>query len=165
MGRFKLCFIFDETGDYKPVPYAKLMDGRERRKEYEDRYFIPLNGYLLEVSREDYFGHYKTVNHQEYIRKEAKRVEEISYEAMYDEVIEELYEDVAEQVIADMMKANLHKTIAMLDDDDQRLIRMLYFEMQTEQHCAEVFGIDQSTVNRRKKRALTKLKEILLFNA
>ena len=62
MSKFKLCFIFDESGDYKPVPYSKLMINGERRDEFKDKYFLPLNGYLLEVSREDYLDHYKNVN-------------------------------------------------------------------------------------------------------
>jgi len=60
-----------------------------------------------------------------------------------------------------MMKTNLHDAIARLPDNEHRLIRMLYFDGQTEQQCAEVFGIDQSTVNRRKKRTLINLKNIL----
>ena len=104
MGRIKLCFIFDETGDYKPVPHSRLMDGNERREEFADRYFIPLNGYLLEVSQEDYLEHYRSVNRKNYIRKEAKRVGEVSLQtsAPDTEVSRELYEDVAEQVIEDL---------------------------------------------------------------
>lgn len=165
MGRFKLCFLFDEAGDYKPVPYSKLMDGSERREEYANRYFIPLNGYLLEVSHEDYLDHYKTVNRREYVRKEAKRAGEVSLQAIAapdDEIIRDIYEDVAEQVISEMMIESLHKAIDLLDDEDHQLIHLLYFDEQTQQHCSEVFGVDQSTINRRKKRILKKLKNILM---
>ena len=164
MSKFKLCFIFDNSGDYKPVPYAKLMENGERRDEFKDKYFLPLNGYLLEVSRKDYLDHYKNVNRQEYIRKEAKRVGEISLQSMTgldDEGIRCLYEDVAEKVITEMMNVYLHKAISMLDDEEQLLIRLLYFDEQTEQHCAEILGINQSTINRRKIRILEKLRKIL----
>ena len=42
-----------------------------------------------------------------------------------------LYEDVAEKVITEMMNTHLHKAISMLDDGDQLLIRLLYFDEQT----------------------------------
>ena len=164
MSKFKLCFIFDETGDYKPVPYSKLMDNGERRDEYKDKYFLPLNGYLLEVNREDYLDHYKNANRQEYIRKEAKRAGQISLQSMTaldDFGIRDLYEDVAERVITDMMNVYLHNAIATLSEDDQLLIRLLYFDEQTEQHCAEVLGVNQSTVNRRRNRIIEKLRKIL----
>ena len=164
MSKFKLCFIFDGSGDYKPVPYTRLMDNGERRDEFKDKYFLPLNGYLLEVSREDYLNHYKNVNRQEYIKKEAKRVGQISLQSMTvldDESIRCLYEDVAEKVITEMMNVYLHNAIAMLDSSEQLLIRLLYFDEQTEQHCAEIFGVNQSTINRRKTRVLEKLRNIL----
>jgi len=96
MGRIKLCFIFDGAGDYKPVPHSRLMDGDERREEFAGRYFIPLNGYLLEVSQQDYFEHYRSVNRKNYIRKEAKRAGEVSLQAYTPDadVGLELYEDV-----------------------------------------------------------------------
>jgi RNA polymerase sigma factor (sigma-70 family) len=123
-----------------------------------------LNGYLLEVSREDYLEHYKKVNRQDYIRKEARRVGQISLESMTsiaDESIRGLYEDVAEEAITEMMNEYLHKAIAVLDADDQMLIWLLYFDEQTEHHCAEIFGVNQSTINRRRNRILEKLRNIL----
>ena len=164
MSKFKLCFVFDESGDYKPVPYSKLMDNDERRDEFKDKYFLPLNGYLLEVSRDDYLDHYKNVNRREYIRKEAKRVGEISLQSMTsidDESIRGLYEDVAEKVVTEMMNVFLHKAIAMLDDEDRLLIHMLYFDEQTVRHCAEIFGVYPNAIQARRKRILAALKNIL----
>lgn len=164
MSKFKLCFIFDEAGDYKPVPYSKLMNGDERRKEFEDRYFIPLNGYLLEVTHEDYLDHYKTANRQGYLRKEAKRAGEISLQAMAfpdEEIIKDVYDDVAEQVISEMMILSLHNAITLLSEDEQQLIQLLYFEDQTERQCAEIFGVYRNAIHVRKIRILEKLKKIL----
>jgi len=164
MSRFKLCFIFDESGDYKPVPFSKLMDGGQRKAEFESRYFIPITGYLLEVTHEDYLDHYKDVNRQEYIRKESKRAGESSLEAMITSnrgFIRAVYDGSTDRVITSMMIDSLHKAIALLRDDEQLIINMLYFDEQTEQQCAEVIGVNQSTVNRRKKDILEKLKNIL----
>ena len=165
MSRFKLCFIFDEDGDYKPVPYSRLMDGNRRSDEFAGKYFIPVSGYLLEVSHEEYLDYYRYANRQCYVRKEAKRAGGVlslqSMCASGDNISRELYADVAEQVMKDMMAVSLHDAIALLGENDRTLIQMLYFDGQTEQQCAEVFEVNQSTVNRRKKSALKKLKNIL----
>ena len=55
----------------------------------------------------------------------------------------------------------LHNAIAMLDDDDQMLIRMLYFDEQTVRHCAEIFGVYPNAIQARKKRILAAIKKIL----
>lgn len=165
MGKFKLCFVFDEAGNYQAVPYSKLVDGNTRRSEYEHRYFIPLDSYLLEVSREDYHEHYKAENRQDYLRREAQRVGEVSLEdeASYDTLaIRALYVDIAEEAISNTMIEQLHKAIAKLDDDERRLIHFLYFEGLTERRCAEVFGVYRNAIHMRKKRALEKLRKYLL---
>jgi len=164
MSRFKLCFIFDENGDYKPVPYSKLMDGGKRRIEFENRYFIPLTGYLLEVTHEDYLEHYRIVNRQCYLRKESKRTGEVSLEAIISadsEIIRDVYNDVADQVITSMMAESLHSALALLSENERQIINMLYYDEQTEQHCADVFGVNQSTVSRWKQGILENLKNIL----
>jgi len=159
MSKFKICFIFDKTGDYKPVPYAKLMESGRRRKEFEDKYFLPLNGYLLEVGREEYLDHYKAENRQKYLQREAQRVGEILLSD--EQSIQSLYEDVAEQAVSNVMIENLHKAIALLDCDEQRLIRLIYFDEQTERQCAEIFEVPKSTLHKRKNSILKKLKNIL----
>lgn len=164
MSNFKLCFIFDNDGNYRPVPYSKLTDGKERKKEYANRYFLPFTGYLLEVSREDYLDYYKNVNRQRYVRSEAYRSGEVSLDAFasFDDYgFQGLYEDVVETAISKIMIQNLHKAMALLDADDQRLIKLLYFDEQTERQCAEIFGLSKNAVHNRKNRILEKLKNIL----
>jgi RNA polymerase sigma factor (sigma-70 family) len=164
MSKFKLCFILDNEGNYWPVPYSKLMDGKERKEEYADRYFLPLNGYLLEVSRDDYLDYYKNINRMGYIRNEARRAGEVSLDSFstFDDAgFQGLYEDVVEIALSEIMIQHLHKAIALLDDNDQRLVKLLYFDEQTERQCAEIFGLSQHAIHSRKKRILKKLKNIL----
>ena len=164
MSRFVLCFIFDEFGDYKPVPYSRINDGNGRRKEFENNYFIALNDYLMEVSKEDYLKHYKDENHQNYLRKEAKRAGEISLQSISTfggENIAGLCEDIAEQVVSDIMIENLYKAMDLLSSDEQRLIKMIYFEEHTIRQCAEVYDVYPNAIQKRKKRILEKLRKIL----
>ena len=165
MSKYKLCFIIDEDGNYKPVPHSKLMDGDKQKLEYENRFFIPLNGFLLEVSHDDYLDHYRTKNRHYYLQSESKRVGEVSLEAMIameGDFIGAITEDVADHVIESMLAGDVRDAVSMLNENDRLLVEMLFFDGQSEAHCAEVFAVNQSTVHRRKKGILLKLKNILL---
>lgn len=167
MSRFKLCFIFDDDGSYRPVPHSMLMDGEQRKPEFENRYFIPLNGFLLEVTREDYLDFYKDMNRRGYIRKEAQRIGEVSLDALaaIDEEAGTAADDFTERIIEAMLAESLRDAVASLCDGDRLLVRLLYYDGQTEAQCAGVLGISQSTVSRRRRSILEKLRNNLDFDA
>jgi len=139
------------------------MEGDRHSPDFEKRFFIPISGFLLEVSHKDYLEHYRDKNRQDYLRKEALRVGEASLDAMIDmdaEIPGDMRDDVADSVIDSMMSDFLRTAITRLDEDEQALINMLCFDGQTESHCAEVLGVSLVTVYSRKKRVLQKLKKI-----
>lgn len=166
MSRFILCFVFDDNGGYRPLPYSALVSEGVRNPEYADRYFLPLHGYLLEVSKEDYLDYYRSERRYRYINERATSKGDLYYHALDSEdlqgesIIADLCADVEAQAIRNVMAEKLHLALGLLSDEDQQLIRMIYFEEQTESQCAEVFGIAQQNINKRKKRILERLKKI-----
>ena len=75
------CFILTPDG-YEEITYAELTLRRETDPTYQNRRFIPLHGMLLEVSEADYKAFYRDAERQKYLRKEAHRVDEVSYNAL-----------------------------------------------------------------------------------
>ena len=57
-------------------------------------------------------------------------------------------------------EAELHRCIALLTDDEQALIKALFFKGLTEKSYAEMLGVKQQSVNERKLRLLKKIKNI-----
>ena len=55
----------------------------------------------------------------------------------------------------------IHKALSFLSDEEEKLIRLLFFEERTEREVAELMGIYHNAVHKRKKRILRKLKNIL----
>lgn len=48
-----IVFVFKDN-KYIEIPYSELADENGKRNEkYSDKYFIPLHGYLMEVSIEE----------------------------------------------------------------------------------------------------------------
>ena len=55
----------------------------------------------------------------------------------------------------------LHKTIRLLPKDEAELIYALYFDCVGEREYAKSIGISQKGVNKRRKKALDKLRDLL----
>ena len=55
----------------------------------------------------------------------------------------------------------LHHAISLLSEDEQYLIKQLFFEERTERELAEEYQLSQKAINKRRKKILSKLKTIL----
>lgn len=67
----------------------------------------------------------------------------------------------AERALGEAMKTYLYKAIAALDEQDKKLIEMLFFCDMTERECADYFGINQKNINKKKQRVLATLHKLL----
>ena len=54
--------------------------------------------------------------------------------------------------------SELHRCVALLTEEEQALIKALFFDGLTEQEYAETLGVKQQAVHKRKKRILEKIK-------
>ena len=75
-----------------------------------------------------------------------------------DKIAEEV--DQNERLINHMA---LKKIISELDEREQSLIRMRFFEERTQTQVAEAFGISQVQVSRMEKKLLLRLREQLII--
>ena len=150
-------------------------------------YFIIIDGTDVEVSETDYNDYKQECHKMEYMECDLKRSRvsrnkkgqiikdkngqpillperEVSLEMLMEEgydyasmtpTPEELY--IASE---DSDEAKLHRCLAMLKNDEKKLIKALFFEKLTEQACAKILGINRQNVNKRKHRIFEKIKKI-----
>lgn len=119
----------------------------ERKMQYQE--------YDLKVER--------TVVDQENRTVEQIPSREDSYERMLEQNIQ-FAEDAAsaeEQALKNIETQQLHKALLLLSDDERDLIERLFFQEQTEREIAAVYGLSQNAVNKRRKRVLDKLRELI----
>lgn len=119
----------------------------ERKMQYQE--------YDLKVER--------TVVDQENRTVEQIPSREDSYERMLEQNMQ-FAEDVAsaeEQALKNIQTQQLHKALLLLSDDERDLIERLFFQEQTEREIAAVYGLSQNAVNKRRKRVLDKLRELI----
>ena len=159
-------FIFNNKNNpaegYYQITEAEL---QLYKKSYDGKPFIINLGYaLMEVTEADYKDFYRVRRREKYIQEEAIRVGEFSYNAFdtedYDgaSAIADDSEALEDSVIRKMMIEKLPEAIATLSDNEKELIQQIYFNHISERELAGIYGVNQSTITRRKTRILKKLK-------
>ena len=123
---------------------------------------------LRETERKMQYQEYDLKAEQTIIDQEAQQIKTIpSREDSYERLIEldiqflDDGENVEDQVLRKMQREMLHKALSLLSDEEEELIRLLFFEDRTEREVAELMGIYHNAVHKQKKRILHKLKNIL----
>lgn len=149
-----------------------LHDLNNRRKftmnKSKDEFHLRVGRQLVKVSREVYTAYYQLRNHAIYVERKDKGKGKVLFsdldttatvgEALLPALGAVNVEDLA---IANIRKAELRQSLAMLPKKDQALIEALFYDGLSEREYAEVLGISQSAVNKRKHRILRKMKKLL----
>ena len=119
----------------------------ERKMQYQE--------YDLKVER--------TVVDQENRTVEQIPSREDSYERMLEQNVQFAEETASaeEQALQNIQTQQLHKALLLLSDDERDLLERLFFQEQTEREIAAVYGLSQNAVNKRRKRVLDKLRELI----
>lgn len=121
----------------------------------------------MEVSKEVYTIHYQTKEQARYQERKKKNNKVFSYHALDTEDMsgEEMLCDKTaptpeDVVIGNIMNGSLHKALKQLTEDEMALIQALFFDGKSEREWSKKCGIAQKTINDRKRRILSKLKNL-----
>ena len=134
----------------------------------DKKYYIRVPEALVEVS-EDVFKTSRYMDrHFQTLEEKDARNRVFSYDALDTEDMlgAELFPDpsssnIEDQVIASMMAAKLRWCIALLPEEDRKLIRAIYYEGVSEKDTGKLFGISQRAVSKRLHQILQKLQILI----
>lgn len=134
----------------------------------DKKYYIRVPEALVEVS-EDVFKTSRYMDrHLQTLEEKDARNRVFSYDALDTEDMlgAELFPDpsssnIEDQVIASMMAAKLRRCIALLPEEDRKLIRAIYYEGSSEKDTGKLFGISQRAVSKRLHQILRKLQILI----
>ncbi len=156
-----------ESGDYAELSYQDFYRRRQTGQSYMDKLFIPVQGCLLEVVREQYTDFYRDKERWRYLKKLDTNHKLLSLEGFTDSegnvldfIVDEAV-DVAETVVHAVMVDRLEASLPLLSDGEQALVKAIFFEELSEREVGVWLGITQSVVNKRKTKILAKLKKIM----
>ncbi len=156
-----------KNDSYVELSYTDFCRRRQADQSYMDKLFIPVQGCLLEVAREQYADFYKDKERWRYLKKLDTNHSLLSLEGFTDSegnaldfVIDETV-DVAETVVHTVMVDRLKAALPFLSDGEQPLVKAIFFEELSEREVGLRLGITQSVVNKRKAKILAKLRKIV----
>ena len=156
-----------ENNVYVELSYRDFCRRRESDQSYMDKLFIPVQGCLLEVVREQYADFYKEKERWRYLKKLDTNHKLLSLEGftdsegnVFDFVVDEAV-DVAETVVHAVMVDRLKAALPLLSGSELALINAIFFEELSEREVGLRLGVTQSVVNKRKSKILAKLRKIM----
>ena len=156
-----------ESGGYVELSYTDFCRRKQSDQSYMDKLFIPVQGCLLEVVREQYADFYKDKERWRYLKKLDTNHSLLSLEGFTDSegnvidfVVDEAV-DVAETVVHAVMVDRLKTALRLLSDSERVLVNAIFFEELSEREVGLRLGVTQSVVNKRKSKILAKLRKIM----
>lgn len=123
-----------ENGNYKEITYSELKTLEQTDKNYENKYFLPLHGMLMEVTEEEYKAYYKDKRRQKYIDERSRENGDVSYDALDssdmlgESVLVDLETNVEEQVTNKIILEQLHYAFLLLSEEERELIMLKFFK-------------------------------------
>ena len=138
-----------ESGSYAELSYTEFCRRRNADQTYMDKLFIPVQGCLLEVVREQYTDFYRDKERWRYLQKLDTKNSLVSLDGFMDSegnvldfIVDEAV-DVAETVAHAWMVDRLKNALRLLSDSEQTLIRAIFFEALSEREVGLRLGVTQ----------------------
>ncbi len=156
-----------EDGGYTELTYEEFHHREQTCPLYADKLFLPLYGRLMEVSKKDYEEFYRARRRQKYIDERSAENGDFSYDILTtddfngEDILIDTSQDIGDAVIHKIMLDKLSSSIILLSDDEQKLIREIFYEGLSERKLAEKYGVSQVAIHKRKNKILDKLKKII----
>ena len=136
----------------------------------KEKYFIPVEGKLIEVEENVYVAYYKMGRRERYLVERDQKNGVLSYDALDQEGIigQEMMNDpeadsLEELVMAKELKSKLHLCIEILSKSERELIQAIYFDGMSDSEYSKRINKTQQTVSYRRKKVLSKLKRLMNF--
>ena len=157
-----------ENGQYVSITNNEHELRKATDPEYAKRSFYPIQGRLMEVSKQDYDELYRADERMRYVMAVEIKKGQLSLDAFFDDEDDEATdfipcddEDIAEQVADKLLREEVRRIVLLLPSDEQELINALFFKGYSERQWSKISGIPQKTINDRKQKILLKMKKIL----
>lgn len=130
--------------------------------ECQGRFFMDLEDYVLECTKEELAEYRAEKDHTEYLREQEEGWSTVSLYTMEleddcsgEEVIADESQDVESEALLHLNCEELHRALTSLDAEDYAFMRAFYpisGQRATEREMAAKLGLSQVAVHKRKKK-------------
>ena len=153
-----------ENGTYLELSYAKF---HQQKDTYQDRWFLPLHGMLMEVSEDAYKAFYREQRRQKYLNECSNDNGDFSYDMLTtddfngEDILVDTTADTERQAERSFLLDRLRKAVLQLPVDEQKLIELHFQQGLSQTDLAKILGLNQSSVSRRLNRIVEKLRFLM----
>lgn len=167
MGHDPKRVFIKENGTYVAISYPEFCERRLQNFKKCERFFLPVQGCLLETDQETYHVFYREKERARYLEKLEREAGVLSLNDvdLDREVMHSPFHDseetLEEQVLSNQLNSQLQRAISWLTLVEKELLFRLYYDNRTERELAEQYGLCRSAIHKRKMRILQKLKKLL----
>ena len=134
----------------------------------EKKYYIYVPEASVEVTEEVYRAYYQEDRYGRTVEEKDRRNGLTSYDELDTAELtgQEMIPDraaisVEDAAIDRVMRDKLRRCLPLLDESEEQLICAIFYEGLSERECAEILGISQNAVNKRRKKVLAKLRRLI----
>lgn len=130
----------------------------------DKKYYWKMNGYIYEVTKEQYYRYRKEQDRHDYLRGAEEKAVILSLDSLGGEgkdgvnFIADPNVNVEEEVVHRIMLDKLRVALNKLSSEELMLIDLLFTQLKSEREISKLTGIPQKSVNNRKKKLLEKLR-------
>jgi len=130
----------------------------------DKKYYWKMNGYIYEVTKEQYYRYRKEQDRHDYLREAEEEAVILSLDSLGVEgrdgenFLADPNVNVEEEVVHRIMLDKLRTVLDKLSSEELMLIDLLYTQLKSEREISKLTGIPQKTVNNKKKKLLEKLR-------
>ena len=131
------------------------------------KYYWKMNGYLYEVSEERYYEYRREQDRHNYLKKQEHEAVILSLDALGADgmsgecFVADTNTNVEDEIVHSIMLEKLKHALDKFSTEELLLIDLLYSQTKSERETASILGISQNAVNKKKRKLLSRLKEIL----
>ena len=132
------------------------------------RYFIDMDGFMIESTEEEYKDWRKEKDHADYLLEQEAQVQLLPLCDGEEDVpggfIPDLSVSTEDQAIASIAQKALSEALSSLDEESYMIIDALILaqDRKSERDLALEFGVSQNAVNKRKNKILKNLKFLVV---
>lgn len=161
-------FIFTNCGELEEVGAEDFLTIAKDK----NRYFTKFDDYMLEVTKKKYEQFKREDNHLNYLKKDREKYHTYSldqefenFQDTYAEFLVDKETNIENEVMEKLSFAMLYEALTKLTEEELFIIQSSFMSevILTEEKIGEILGINQRTVNYRKKNILKKLKVFLVI--
>lgn len=133
----------------------------------KEKYVLYVNGELVPVCKKVYDAYYKELNHEKYLERKDKAnsllyYDQFDFEDMnFEDVLEDKTFNVEQIVETKILMEKLYEALDLLSEEERELVIELFFKEKTLTEVAKVRETSHTTISRKRRKILEKLKEIL----